>query len=112
MIIATRVLTLRRKRGDIKVPIRIHAPEEDGSIGPWKCRFSIKWPNRTQRFEGYGGDAMQALVFALKMISALLYASKEHKSGRLYWLEPGSGYGLPVTNNMRGLLVGLDKQFE
>src|SRR5438128_2711724 len=111
MIIATRVLTLRRKRGDIKVPIRVHAPEKDKRLA-WKCRFSSKWPNRTYKFEGYGDDAMQALVLTLKMISALLYASKEHKSGQLFWSEPGSGYGLPVMKNMRRYLVGLDKQFE
>jgi hypothetical protein len=27
------------------------------------------------------------------------------------WLEPGRGYGFPVPNNIRDLLVGDDKKF-
>jgi hypothetical protein len=59
MIIATRVLTLRRKSGDIKVPVRIYAPQRDRDLAPWKCRYSIKWPKRTRKMEAYGEDALR-----------------------------------------------------
>jgi hypothetical protein len=45
------------------------------------------------------------------MISAELYTSDEHKSGRLGWGEPGDGYGLPVAKVIRKLGVGWDKRF-
>jgi hypothetical protein len=48
---------------------------------------------------------------ALKTIGAQIYASDHHASGKLMWLEPGKGYGFPVTNNLRDLLVGDDKKF-
>jgi hypothetical protein len=45
MIIATRVLTLRRPDADIEIPIRIFAPEPKSR--DWSCRFEIDWPDGT-----------------------------------------------------------------
>ena len=45
------------------------------------------------------------------MIGAELYASAQNKSGALSWLAPGRGYGFPVPNAIRDLLVGDDKKF-
>ena len=59
--------------------------------------------------EAMGVDAVQALELALKMIGAFVYATDHHASGNLMWLEPGRGYGFPVTNNIRDLLIGDDK---
>ena len=109
MVIATRILTLRRDDGVIDVPIRIHAPEQEG--GSWKCRYEIGWPEETLEHAGFGEDAVQALELTLNMIGALLYTSEHHKSGRLMWLEPGRGYGFPVAKTIRDLLVGDDKEF-
>ena len=58
-----------------------------------------------------GVDAVQALLFALQMIGAEVYTSSQHQSGRLEWLERGRGYGFPVPDNIRDLLVGDDKRF-
>jgi hypothetical protein len=52
---------------------------------------------------------VQALELALRTIGAQIYASDHHASGKLMWLEPGKGYGFPVTSNLRDLLVGDDK---
>ncbi len=54
---------------------------------------------------------MQALVLTLGMIGANLYASDEHKEGRLGWSKIGAGYGFPVMSTMRDLLVGDDAKY-
>ncbi len=109
MIIATRVLKLVGGNGDVEIPIRIHAPEK--ADVDWICRFEIDWPEEKAERWGTGVDAVQALMFALQMIGAEIYASAHHASGRLVWLAPGFGYGFPVPNNIRDLLVGEDKRF-
>jgi hypothetical protein len=109
MIIATRILTLRGEAGDTDVPIRIHAPVRDHlGVG---CKFEIEWPGRRKAFTVHGEDEVQAIALALQAIGAQIYASEEHKAGKLGWGEPGNGYGFPVTKNMRDRLVGYDKQF-
>jgi hypothetical protein len=55
-----------------------------------------------------GGDAVQALEIALRLIGAQLYASKYHQDGSLVFETPGAGYGFPVPANLRDLLVGAD----
>jgi hypothetical protein len=109
VVIATRVLTLRRPAGDVAVPVRLHAPEaEDLS---WACRFEIGWPDGLLAQAGYGADAVQAIELAMRMIGALLYRSDHHQSGALMWDEPGQGYGFPVPTGIRDVLVGYDKDY-
>lgn len=109
MLIATRVLRLSRPNGDVEVPIRIFAPEQRSDH--WVCRIEVGWPDGLLTMEAGGVDAVQALQIALQFIGSQLYASDHHASGRLVWQEPGMGYGFPVTNNLRDLLVGDDKKF-
>jgi hypothetical protein len=111
MIIATRVLKLRTEGGDVDLPVRIHAPEQDDTMGCWKVRFAIEWPDETFHQEGYGEDAVQALILTLQMIGIVLYTSDQHESGRLGWNEPGQGYGFPLAKSVRDLAVGHDKEF-
>ncbi len=107
MIIATRIITMREGEATREIPIDVHAPEQSGI--DWICRFEIGWP--TGKAERWGVDAVQALLSALQMIGAELYASNPHKSGALAWLSAGRGYGFPVTRNVRDLLVGDDSKF-
>lgn len=109
MIIATRTLVLSNTKGDTEIPVRLFAPEI--AKIDWICRFEIDWPQGKAERWGAGSDAVQALLIALQMIGAEIYASDYHESGRLRWLVPGRGYGFPVTNNIRDLLVGDDKTF-
>lgn len=60
----------------------------------------------------YGYDSVQARVLAINSIGNDLYFSDYHKTGRLKWEKPNSGYGFPVTKNARDLLVGYDKEFD
>src|SRR5258708_7097823 len=109
MIIATRVLKLRHPAGDIEIPIRIFAPERQAV--DWACGFEVDWPDGRLAMAAVGIDAVQALELALKMIGAQIYASDHHASGNLMWEAPGKGYGFPVTNGIRDVLVGDDKKF-
>jgi hypothetical protein len=107
MVIATRVLKLRQGPGEIPVPIRVFAPEQRES--DWACRFEIDWPDETFTLHAMGVDAVQAMELALKMIGASIYGSDHHAAGDLMWLEPGKGYGFPVSHNIRDLLIGDDE---
>ena len=107
MLIASRTLILRKPEGNIEVPVRIVAPEPEGEN--WSCRFEVGWPDGTWNMAAGGVDAAQALHIALQLIGAQIYASDHHASGRLMWLEPGKGYGFPVPDSIRDLLIGDDK---
>jgi hypothetical protein len=109
MIIATRTLTLRGSGGERSIEVRIFSPEREAI--DWRCRFEVDWPEGTLEQWAVGIDAVQALELTLRMIGALVYASDHHASGALMWLEPGKGYGFPVSNNIRDLLIGDDKTY-
>jgi hypothetical protein len=109
MLIATRVLKLRGVEGDVDIPVHLYAPQEKPDH--WWCEFDIGWPEGALRRAAAGEDAMQALELAIRMIGALIYTSDHHESGRLMWLEAGRGYGFPVPNGIRDLLVGDDRRF-
>jgi hypothetical protein len=109
MLVATRILKLRRENDEIEIPVRVYAPEQEETS--WSCKFEVDWPDGLLAMSAGGVDAVQALDLALKMIGAQIYASDHHASGKLMWEEPGKGYGFPVANNIRDLLVGDDKKF-
>jgi hypothetical protein len=109
MLIATRILKLRHPDGDIEIRVRIFAPKPETI--DWSCQFEIDWPDEKLTRAATGVDAVQALELALRMIGAQVYASDHHASGKLLWQRPGEGYGFPVPNNLRDLLVGNDKRF-
>ncbi len=61
--------------------------------------------------EAWGIDSVQAILLAFQMIGADLYTSSYHKSGQLIFQEPGQGYGFPVPENLRDLLIGNDRKY-
>jgi hypothetical protein len=109
MIIATRLLKLREGGRDIEVPVRFYKPQEEN--GHWLCRLEIDWPDEQEAMSMHGYDAVQAMVLALQMVGSRLYASEEHKAGKLHFVEPGRGYGFPVIRAERGQLIGDDREF-
>jgi len=109
MLIATRILKLRGKGGVTDLPIRIFAPARDETgVG---CKCEIDWPGRPETRTIYGMDEVQAILLTLQFIGTRIYGSDEHKAGSLSWYEPGRGYGFPVPNNHRDLLVGDDAKY-
>jgi hypothetical protein len=61
------------------VPVRLFQPENDE--GMWICRYEIDWPSEKRSYFAGGVDSSQALILALQMIGAELYASAHHKAG-------------------------------
>lgn len=110
MIIATRNLRLRSDSGEVDVPVRIFAPENDPTRG-WGCRFEIEWPMGVDALTAHGLDSVQALEIAMKLIGSHLYTSKQHEAGLLMFDKQGAGYGFPVPQNLRDLLVGDDAKY-
>jgi len=110
MIIATRVLKLRRPEGYVDMPVHIFAPRQEG--GEWRGRVEIGWPGTPQPIDVNGcGDAVHVIEMSMRLIGAVLYASKEHASGKLVWQQPGNGYGFPILDDMRDVLQGDDKRY-
>jgi hypothetical protein len=109
MMIAKRILRLKRDHDVFDIAIRIYAPAGEGRN--WSCRYEIDWPEGLQVMNVSGADSVQALVLALQMIGADLYSSSYHKSGRLMFGEPGRGYGFPVAPSLRDLLIGDDRKY-
>ena len=109
MLIAMRILKLHDGLSDVEVPVRVFLPEEEN--GSWFCAYEIEWPDRKWSSRAGGYDSAQAIALALQMIGAVIYTSEYHKSGRLMWEKPGGGYGFPVPQSARDLLIGDDANF-
>ena len=109
MIVATRSLKLRDGSADVKIPIRIFAPEKNDN--DWSCRYEIDWPEGTEVMKAWGLDSVQAIILALQMIGADIYTSTYHKSGKLMFEAPVRGYGFPVPDSLRHMLIGDDAKY-
>lgn len=108
MIIASRTLTRATSSHATDVRIDIFQPEQDGSA--WTCRYVVNWPHEPWESFAGGQDSMQALVSTLQKIGFELYASKANKSGHLSW-DNWQGFGFPVPQSARDVLVGDDARF-
>ncbi len=106
VIIAQRVLTYAVPGNACDVMISLCAPVRGER--EWSCAYEIVWPGEPRRGFGYGVDGAQALLLALQAIGTEIYTSNHHRSGWLYWEQPGQGYGFPVPSAIRDLLVGED----
>ncbi len=109
MLIAKRTLKITTSSESIEVPVAVFLPRMIGK--DWACRFTIGWPDGEIEMDIEGVDGIQALVLALKTIGAIIYSSDHHASGKLIWLDSGKGYGFPITNGLRDMLIGDDKKF-
>ncbi|WP_035715114.1 DUF6968 family protein [Azorhizobium doebereinerae] len=108
-MIASRILTLTLPTGTVEVPIRIYAPEFSGTS--WSCRYETDWPEGRRTMSSRGFDAVQALLMAMQMIAADIYASNYHAAGQLHFQPDWEGYGFPVTGMMRDMLIGDDRKY-
>ena len=66
----------------VKMSVRVFAPEPNAELGLWSCRFEIDDPIGLNR-EIHGVSSLQALVLAMKTLSAYLYGSDLYKRGEL-----------------------------
>jgi len=107
MIIAERILQVRRGATDLAVPVSIHAPLEADRC--WECRFEIGWPEAHVTKIVRGTDGVQALYLAMQRIALELYGSEHHRTGALRWIEAGQGYGFPMARAGYDDLIGEDR---
>lgn len=109
--IADYALLVAADSGEVPLPIRINRPVP-AQQGSWTCRYEIGWPEGMRAIDVAGNDSMQALILAIHMIGAELYTSEYHRTGQLRDpANPEGGYGFPVPNSLRDLLVGSDRRF-
>lgn len=109
MIIATRSLKLMAGNAGTDVTVRIFAPEANQK--DWSCKFEIGWPEGTRNGVAVGIDSAQALLGAFEKIGTEIYSNDHHQSGKLMWHKPGGGYGFPLPQDFRNLLIGDDAKF-
>ena len=109
MVVASRSLKLRQGESEIDVPIRVFSPRLDA--GHWACDYEIDWPEGKRKATLFGCDSVQALLLALSIIGSELYTSDCHKAGDLESGNSWKGYGFPVPQNLRDLLIGDDAKY-
>jgi len=102
-----RLLHAKLEDGTRDVRVTLSTPTENR--GTWTCTYEIAFPEGIKSDAIGGADAIHALYLAMQATALALYASPHHKAGRLYWEEPGAGYGFPMPRAGRKDLVGEDK---
>lgn len=93
MVIAQRILKINDDARQLDVPVRLYLPIHKGDH--WQCEYEIVWPDRTRRHLARGHDSLQALLLAMQMVGAEIYASEAHRSGKLKSEGRNRGYGFP-----------------
>ena len=66
----------------VKMSARLFAPTWNAEDGMWSCVFEVDDPIGLKR-EIFGVSSLQALVLAIKTLSAYLYGSDLYKRGEL-----------------------------
>ena len=107
--IAVRQYSLVENGQRSDVTVRIFQPEPVHDEPHYRCGFQIEWPSGMKQRYAYGIDAIQALILALDILGAYINTSQVAKEGKLVWLEPGGGFGLPVPRGIEDVLQGDDR---
>ena len=88
------------KIDDREVKCRFFQPQEDG--GDYLCRYTIDFPDNPRVSQGYGVDAVQALLLTMKKAHVELLVLRDKKGWKLEWLDD-ENLGLPLDENVRDL---------
>jgi len=81
-----------------KMVAKLFAPEESASANSWICRFEIGSPI-DYALNIHGASSLQAIILAIKGISATLYSSDVYKEGQLgVFGEFGGDLTIPAPN--------------
>lgn len=96
-MIAERTLDLEKKDGSRKkIRVRLGKPERSEK-GDWICPYEITGFKKPIGLSVWGVDAMQALLLAIKGLSADLDINAQREEGKLTWLEEeGGGFSIPA----------------
>lgn len=71
--------------------------------------YEIEWPASIRRNAALGVDSMQALLLAMQMAGAELYAARPPRIQTLDWLADDGSLGFLLPPSLRGLAQGDDK---
>lgn len=105
-VIATR--KFHRLDGGAEVTVELHRPIFV-TEGEYRCAYGIFGLTPKPLTGATSGiDAFQAILLTIRTIGTAIYTSEEAKSGTLFWLEPGGGFGLPLPNSLLDLYQGDD----
>lgn len=104
---ARRALRGKTNKGDVEIAVTIFAPTADGAN--WSCVYEIEWPDLTRRNTALGVDSMQALILALQMVGAELYAGRPSQILTLDWLSDDGSLGFPLPPALRSVARGEDR---
>jgi hypothetical protein len=97
--IAERTVTLTRPSGTQEsIRVRLWAPEFRPPALCWVADVEVTGAGDTDKSNGAGMDAFQALYGALNLIPAML--NKYQAAGRLSWLEDGWVGFPPIKQTM------------
>jgi uncharacterized protein DUF6968 len=90
------------------VPVSIYLPVEMNDH--WQNDYEIGWPAAVRTHAARGVDSVQALLLAMQMIGAEIYASDAHRAGKVRLDRPGGGYGFPLPKRTRAISEGDDRE--
>ncbi len=80
-----------------KMGARLFAPMWNSEYETWSCRFEVDEPFNLER-EIFGTSSFQALILAIKTLSAYLYGSDLYKRGELgLYGKFGGDLSIPAT---------------
>jgi len=82
------------------VECRFYQPTQDGT--DFSCRYTINLLGKTKERRGYGVDAIQALLLAMKKAHVDLLVLRDQKCLRVEWLDD-ENLGLPLDEGIRDL---------
>lgn len=106
-VIAERTLSCETGNGVVDVVVRFRAPKNLGNN--WRCEYEIGWPSGSRKSFAGGVDGVQALLLAFMKAGAELYFMRPSGCEKLWWLEIGEGYGLPLPPSVRDRAIGGDR---
>lgn len=82
------------------VECRFFQPQEDRD--DYLCRYIIDFPDQPKISQGYGVDAVQALLLAMKKAHLELLVYRDKTGRRVEWLDK-ENLGLPLSENVQDL---------
>lgn len=82
------------------VECRFFRPQKDGD--DYLCRYTIDFPDKPRTSQGYGVDAIQALLLAMKKAHVELLVVRDKMERQVEWLED-ENLGLPIDDFFRDL---------
>jgi hypothetical protein len=83
-VIAERLLQIDGQMGRENGFVRLYAPVPERDGREWKCELHISWPGFEMHRSIFGIDSYQALLLAMRHVTAQIEMSDAFKANRLH----------------------------